>query len=132
MKCILRTPEKTLFDAEADRVSGSTEYGSVEIFPGHTALSATIDFSVLEIQHGDTKESFLAKQGFLHTNPDDDVLMILVQTAEKKEEVDVKSLKEYKDFILEKLAKKEDLSPYQLRHLEESQSAVEKMLEMTK
>ena len=50
----------------------------VEIFPGHTALSATLDFSEIEIAHKDHKHVFLVKQGFLHTDPDDNVTEILV------------------------------------------------------
>lgn len=130
MKCVLRTPEKTLYDGEAVRVAGTTEYGTIEIHPGHVALTATIDFSEFEIEHEHVMERFLTKQGFLHTNPDDDRVEILVLTAEKKEEADAKSLKEYREFILMKLKNHESLGEFQLRHLEESKAAVERMLEV--
>jgi len=132
MKCILRTPLKTLFDGEVVRISGATEYGIIEIHPGHVALSATIDFSVFEFEHEHVMERFLTKQGFIHTDPDEDKTEILVMTAEKKEEADVKSLKEYREFILEKLKNGDKLGDFQLRHLEESKSAVERMLEVVK
>ncbi len=132
MKCILRTPLKTLFEGDAARVSGVTEYGTIEIHPGHVALTGTIDFSEFEIEHEHIVERFFAKQGFLHTNPDDDTVEIHVLSGEKKEEADVKSLKEYREFILEKLKSGEKLGDFQLRHLEESKSAVEKMLEIVK
>lgn len=132
MKCILRTPLKTLFDDDAVRVSGVTEYGTIEIYPGHVSLTATIDFSELEIEHEHIIERFLIQQGFLHTNPDDDIVDIHVLSAEKKDEADRKSLKEYREFILKKLERQESLGNFQLRHLEESKAALEKMLEVIK
>lgn len=132
MRCVLRTPEQTLFEGEANRILGATEYGRIEILPGHVALTATVDFSEFEIEHTDTTERFLTKQGFIHTDPEEAKTEILVLTAEKKEEADVKSLKEYREFILGKLERHEDLSAFQLRHLEESKAALEKMLEVVK
>lgn len=132
MRCILRTPLTTLFDGEATRIAGVTEYGTIEIYPGHVALTATIDFSEFEIEHEHVIERFFAQQGFLHTNPDDDKTEIHVLSCEKKEEVDVKSLKEYREFILDKLGKGEELGEFQLRHLEESKVALEKMLEVVR
>jgi len=132
MRCILRTPLKTLYDGDAARISGATEYGRIEILPGHVALTGTIDFSEFEIEHEHVAMRFLTKQGFIHTDPEDDATLILVLTAEKKEEADFQSLKEYREFILEKLKNHEDLGEFQLRHLEESKSAVERMLEVVK
>ncbi len=132
MHCTLRTPLKTLFDGETVRVSGVTEYGTIEIHPGHVALTATIDFSELEIEHERIIERFFVKQGFLHTDPDNDTVEIHVYSAEKKSEADVKSLREYRGFILEKLKNQESLGDFQLKHLEESKTALEKMLEVVK
>ena len=132
MKCILRTPLATFFDGEASRVSGVTEYGSIEIFPGHVALTGTIDFSEIEIEFEHVIQHFFVKQGFLYTDPEEDMIEFLVLFAEKKEEVDMQSLKEYREFILKKLQQGDSLGDFQLRHLEESKVAVEKMLEVVK
>ncbi|PIP60946.1 hypothetical protein COX00_00435 [Candidatus Uhrbacteria bacterium CG22_combo_CG10-13_8_21_14_all_47_17] len=130
MHCTLRTPERTWYDGEASLVSGASETGDLQVFPGHTAMTTTVGFSEFVIENGDHKEVFLTKQGFIHTDPEKNSIDILVFSCDKKEEVNVKSLKEYREFILEKLRDHKNLNAFQVKYLEESQSALEKQLEV--
>lgn len=131
MQFVLRTPEKTCFDGPIERLSGATELGELQVYPGHAAMTATISFSRLKIEKGEHVETFMVRQGFLHTDPDANRTEVVCLVCSKLNEMDVKSLREYREFILQKLEKHEDLNQYQVKHLTESQAAVEKQLEET-
>lgn len=129
MHLTIRTPEATRYDGPVTRVSGATELGELQVYPGHAAMTAVIDFSRLVVENGDHQEVFLLKQGMLHTDPVTNRTDILALYCQKVEEADLKTLQDYRLYILEKLQNKESLSPYRATFLEESKIAVEKQIE---
>lgn len=129
MQLTIRTPEGTHYDGPASCVSGASEEGELQIYPGHALMTAAIDFSQAVVERGDHQERFLLKQGVLHTDPATDRTDILVLYCQKMEEVDMKTLREYHDFILEKLKAHESLGTHHATFLHESRMAVEKQME---
>lgn len=128
---IIRTPDAVHYDGPASRVSGASELGDLQIYPGHAAMTAAVDFSRVLVEHADHQETFLLKQGILHTDPESRRTEFLALSCQKVEEADLKTLRAYRDFILDHLQKREDLGSYHVRFLEESMLAVEKQIEKT-
>lgn len=131
MHVTIRTPDATRYDGSATLLTGASELGDLQVYPGHVGMTATIGFSRLVVENGEHVESFFVRQGFLHTDPASNRTEVLGLSCEKIEEVDVKSLREYHDFILEKLKNHENLNAYQTKFLEESQAAVETQLKQS-
>jgi F0F1-type ATP synthase epsilon subunit len=125
MRLSIRTPDTVCYDGTATRLSGASELGELQIYPGHSAMTATIGFSRLVVERGEHSETFFVRQGFLHTDPTENRTTVLAISCQKLEEMEMKTLHEYREFTLEKLRNRENLNEYQISFLEESQKAIE-------
>jgi F0F1-type ATP synthase epsilon subunit len=129
---IIRTPEGNVLDTDVESISLTTDGGDIQCFSNHAALTGSVAFSPVEINMGEHQETYMVRNGmFLFDNKTGNA-SLLVLSAEKKSEMQVSTVKEYHDFIVEKLKSGEDLSEYQIKYLEGEQLAVEQQLEMVK
>ena len=126
----IKTPEKRYYFGPADSVFLQTGTGEMEVFAGHAPLVGTIGFSRVLVRAAESEHDFLVRQGLVFMDPDNNTLNVLAYFVEKYADADSKTIKEYMEFILEKLRKREDLNKYQLRYLEEQKLSTQKMMEV--
>src|SRR3989339_2026448 len=98
MKLSLRivTPERVVYEDEVDSVSVMTETGEVTILPHHIPLVSALRAGELRLKK-DGEEHFLAvSTGFLEVRPGNQVI-ILADTAERVEELELEKIEEAKE-----------------------------------
>ena len=108
----LVTPDRILFEQEVDSVSLPTVDGEVTILSHHASLAALLVSGIMRYRSGDTVEEAAVSGGFVHIERDGTVL-VLADTAERGEELDVSILETAKaraKEAVQKAASKDDLS----------------------
>ena len=126
----IESPEETLYRGEANSLLLQTASGEAEILPGHAALAGSFAFSPLRLKNGDHEEDFIARQGLVFVDLRQNTVRVLAYYCVKKADIDLKTIKEYMEFILRKMDSGEDLSKYQLRYLEDEKLSLQKKLEV--
>lgn len=103
------TPEKVVFeDTAVDSVSAMTESGEVTILPGHIPLVSNLQPG--EARYKKEGEEFLLAHstGFLEVRGGNQVV-ILADTAERHEELDLKKIEEAKEKARKLLEEKRNI-----------------------
>lgn len=86
MKCIVVTPERTLYDQPADFVAMTLFDGELGVAAGHTPMIGRLGYGPLRIRHENRVESYYVEGGFVEVL--NDVVSILTQRAVPAAEVD--------------------------------------------
>lgn len=112
------TPDKRVSQTEVEMVTAPSVLGEVGILPDHRALLADLVPGVVELKHGDGRvERFAISGGFLEV--DRNRVALLVETAERPEEIDIeraqRALRE-SERALEKLSPEEPAYEEQVQH----------------
>lgn len=102
----------------------------MQILPGHASFIGAIDYSKVTVTHGSTDEVFVARLGVVFVDVEQNSVRIVVEYGEKLAEMSHATIKEYLNYILEKLEKHESLSDFQLKHLSEQKTSLQKMLDI--
>ncbi len=126
----LRTPVTELYNAPVDLVHLATDEGEMEVLPGHASTVGTIQFSKIVVTSLNHTDSFLVRQGILTVDENGTVVRILATDAHKQSDMRLRSLEEYRTFILDRLKEPERLSKYQMRFLSDQQASIEKSIEV--
>lgn len=102
------SPRKVLFDGNCTMIEYNTTEGYVGVLPGHVAMTQIIAPGVLTIyEEGVEKPTYIAAMsGISKILPD--TIMILIDIAEKKEEIDVERAKAAKARAEKRIAEKAD------------------------
>lgn len=129
---IIQSPQRILFQGEGDYVAVTTELGDMEIYPNHATLLATISFSKTKIKNAEHEQDFLMRNGLIIVDNEKNEVKLLAQYCEKLSDIDFKTIEEYKNFVLQKLEKKEELNDFQIKHLEQESTSLEQMIEVIK
>jgi len=125
----IRTPEKEVFKGEVTKVKFSDETGELTILPHHASMTSTIDFSALIFTKPDgTEEDYLIKRGIAMVYNKQNRVDIDVLECIKTGEISPVTAEEYLKFVMDKLAKRQDLSKFQLDYLEEEKLVIEKQI----
>lgn len=127
-KFTLRTPEKDLFEGKAQSVTVALESGEMQIYAGHASITGSIGFSSLKIVCEGKDETFFARNGIISFDNGNNSGSILTLHCEKKSEMSLQTAKDYLSFIDEKLSSGEDLSAFQIHHLEGEKIAIEEQI----
>lgn len=96
LKLQLVTPERVVYEALVDQVTAMTEAGEVTILPGHIPLVATLRSGELRTKTDGKEELLVASTGFIEVRPGSEVV-ILADTAERAEELDLTSIEAARD-----------------------------------
>ncbi len=84
----LTTPERVVLKAEYDSVTIPTQAGEITVLPGHIPLVGNLLPGMITVRKG-REESYLAVSGgFVEVMPDNR-LVLLADTAERAEELDL-------------------------------------------
>jgi len=87
------TPERTVLKEKIQQVSVPTKQGEITVLPNHIPLVATLQSGVIEIKKQDsTPEVISISGGFIEVLKDK--VVILADTAERAEEIDISRVDE--------------------------------------
>lgn len=98
---VVKTPEKTFFSDVAEELVVETPQGQIGILPNHMPMVVSITAGAMKIkQDGVWKEAFLS-DGFMDINQS--MVVVLADTAEWPEEIDINRAKRAEQRALERL-----------------------------
>lgn len=81
------TPQGLVFSEEVDEVTASGSEGEFGILPGHVPFVTTLKIGLLSSRVGNTTKYFFVNWGYAEVGFDK--VMILADSAEKSDEIDV-------------------------------------------
>lgn len=84
--CRLITPEKVVFDEEADMVVARIADGEIGILRDHIPTVSTIEPGAVRITQGNERRVFATSDGFFKVS--DNLVQVLVEEAVPAEEID--------------------------------------------
>jgi len=90
------TPERIVFEDEVDSVSVMTDMGEVTVLPNHIPLVANLRAGELRFKKDGTDEFLVASTGFLQVRPGNEIV-ILADTAERAEELELEKIEEARE-----------------------------------
>ncbi len=100
------TPEKTVMKENVKKAIIPTKEGELTILPKHTPLVSTLKSGVLELEKEDgTKEVAFVSGGFLEVLRNK--VVILADTADRAEDIDMKKVEEVRKKAEEAMSKAE-------------------------
>jgi F-type H+-transporting ATPase subunit epsilon len=82
------TPERVVYTDEIDQITVNTEDGEITVLPNHIPLVSILKPGELVIKKSDEEKNLAVSGGFLEVR-DDNQIIILADTAEKAEEIDI-------------------------------------------
>lgn len=88
------TPEKTVFEAEIDQATLPVADGEVTILPNHRSYIAALKAGEIDLKKDEEEIVMATSGGFIEFH--DNNLVVLADTAERAEEIDVKRAEEAK------------------------------------
>jgi F-type H+-transporting ATPase subunit epsilon len=89
----ITTPERTVFQETADSISIPTAEGEITVLPNHLPLVSLLAPGALTLRKGGTESLIAVSTGFVEVRPRNQVL-ILADTAERAEELDMEKVEE--------------------------------------
>jgi len=99
------SPERLLLSEEVDEVTVPGSEGYLGILPGHLPLLTLIGTGVLSYKRGGQRFSMAVSGGFAEVLPDR--VIVMAETVERPEEIDVARAREAKQRAEKMLASKE-------------------------
>jgi F-type H+-transporting ATPase subunit epsilon len=90
------TPEKIVYEDVVDSVSLMTEMGEVTILPGHIPLVSNLRAGELRLKKDGEEHYLVASTGFLQVRPNNEIV-ILADSAERADELDIKQIEEARE-----------------------------------
>lgn len=99
------TPDRLVLTEEVDEISIPGSEGYLGVLPGHLPLLTTIGIGILTYRKGQKKVSFSVSGGFAEVLQDR--VIIMADTLERPEEIDVQRARAAKERAEKQLASKE-------------------------
>jgi F-type H+-transporting ATPase subunit epsilon len=85
--CRIITPERMIFDDEADLVVARIADGEIGVLVDHAPVVSTVEFGEVRIRQGDDQTIFATSDGFFKVS--ENLVQILVEEAVPVGEIDV-------------------------------------------
>ena len=107
------TPERIVLEGEATSLSVMTEDGEITILPGHVPLASLLKAGEMRVRTGEGKEELLAVSTGLIEVQSGNQVVILAETAERSEELELEKIEEAKrkaEEALKNIRSREDVS----------------------
>lgn len=102
------TPERTVFEKEIDQITLPVSNGEVTIMPDHRSYIASLKAGEVMFKVDGKEEFIVVSTGFIEFN--DNELVVLADTAEIAEEIDVKRAQEARMRAEEVMKQKQAMS----------------------
>jgi F-type H+-transporting ATPase subunit epsilon len=90
------TPERVVFEDEVDAATVMTESGEITVLPGHIPLVTSLRPGEMRLRKGKIEELLAVSTGFFEVRPGNQ-LVILADTAERLEELELEKIEEAKE-----------------------------------
>ncbi|MBI5793790.1 ATP synthase F1 subunit epsilon [Candidatus Uhrbacteria bacterium] len=90
------TPERIVYEDEVDSVSVMTDMGEVTVLPDHIPLVANLRAGELTLRKDGAVQYLVASTGFLEVRPGNK-LVVLADTAERAEELELEKIEEARE-----------------------------------
>ena len=91
MKLEIVTPYKKVVDMEVEEVTATGKLGEFGVLPGHAPFLTSLRIGELAYKYGGKVEHMALNWGYFEVR--DDKIIVLVETAEAAEEIDVERAK---------------------------------------
>jgi len=104
------TPERSFFTGQAEQVIVTGLDGEIGVLKGHTPMVASLGIGEVRIKQNGTWLTAACSEGFMRTGPEH--TLILVQTAEWPEEIDINRALHKKQQAEEKLRQRASMREY--------------------
>ncbi len=92
----LTTPERIVLKTEVESVSLPTQQGEITVLTGHVPLVSNLMPGMITIRNGRDEQYLAVSGGFIEVQPRGRVI-VLADTAERAEELDVKKIEEARE-----------------------------------
>lgn len=96
LKLKIVTPEKVVFEDEVDSVSAMTSMGEITILPNHIPLVSTLMPGEMRVKKGSEDYLLASSTGFIQVRPGNNIL-VLADTAERAEELELDVIEKAKE-----------------------------------
>ena len=90
----LITPDRTVFDVEADSISLPTPMGEITVLPHHLPLISIVTAGSITVRKGREEQLFAVSRGVIEV--DGTSLRVLVDTADRAEELEEAAIEKAK------------------------------------
>ena len=101
------TPQGLVYSGEVDEVTASGSEGEFGVLPGHVPFVTTLKIGMLACKKGNETKFFFVSWGYVEVGPDK--VMILADSAERSEDIDIERAKAAMKRAEERLKKAEDV-----------------------
>ena len=101
------TPQGLIFSEEVDEVTATGSEGEFGVLPGHVPFITTLKIGLLSSKSGNDTKFFFVNWGYAEIGPEK--VMILADSAEKSDEIDVERAKAAMKRAEERLKKAEEV-----------------------
>jgi F-type H+-transporting ATPase subunit epsilon len=87
LKLELVTPYKKVLTEEVDEITATGTLGEFGVLPGHAPMLASLNIGEFSYKQGGTMRHLAVNWGYLEV--EDDTVTVLVETAERADEIDL-------------------------------------------
>jgi F-type H+-transporting ATPase subunit epsilon len=101
------TPQGLIFSSDVDEVTASGSEGEFGVLPGHVPFITTLKIGMLTCKKGSEMVIFFVNWGYAEIGPDK--VIILADSAEKSDEIDMERARKAMKRAEERLKKAEDV-----------------------
>ncbi len=92
----LTTPERIVLKKEVDQITLPTREGEISVLPDHVPLVAVLEPGMMTVRTGGEEEYLAVSGGFIEIQPGSRAV-ILADTADRAEELDLKKVEEARE-----------------------------------
>jgi F-type H+-transporting ATPase subunit epsilon len=107
LKLEIVTPDGLVFSGEVDEVTAAGSEGEFGVLPGHAPFLTTLKVGMITIKRGTEVLYFFVNSGYAEVGPDK--VLVLADSAERAEDIDVERAKEAMKRAEERLKKREEI-----------------------
>lgn len=101
LHCTVVTPERKMFEAEAEKITVPAHDGEIGILPRHARLLAKLGIGVLRVTVEGKDQEFFVEGGFVQVA--DDKVTILTDAASSMQEIDLREAENLVDDLRNKM-----------------------------
>ena len=107
LKLKIVTPERIVFEGTVDSLTAMTENGEVTVLPNHIPLATLLRAGEMRAMVGKQEVLLAASTGLLEVRPGNEIV-VLAQTAERSEELELSVIEEAKRAAEEAMKHRKD------------------------
>lgn len=90
------TPERIVYEDKVEAITTMTEMGEITILPGHIPLVTNLRAGEMRLMKDGEEHLLVASTGFLEVRPGNQIV-ILADTAERAEELELEKIEEARE-----------------------------------